>query len=128
MSVNVDGSSDPTYRYKMPRLALTVLESKGGLTQISNTEAVSKALNRTPEQLRAYFSSDLKTATRVVTAGNGGSVIQLPGKLVAATLQASLGKYIQSNVLCATCRCPETRLSGDKIACSACGAARQVKK
>lgn len=128
MSLNIDGSTDPMYRYKMPKISVTVLESKGGITQVSNTEAIAHAIYRTPEQLRAHFSFDLKSAVRVVTSGNGVSVLQFPGKLSSESLQSSLFKYIKNNVLCSTCQCPETTLTVDKITCSACGTIRRVQK
>lgn len=125
--MNVDGSLDPTYRYKMPRMVVTTVESKGGLTRLTNTEALAKSLYRTPEQLRGHFTSDLKMSVRLIPEGSV-QVLQFPGKLALSPLQASLTKYIQNNVLCVTCRCPETKMDLGKISCSACGANRILKK
>ena len=50
--VNIDGSDDPTYRYKMPKLMVRTEGRGNGIkTVILNCKEVAEALDRPPAQV-----------------------------------------------------------------------------
>lgn len=57
--INVDGSEDPYYRYKMPPLKVSSISMNGGTTVIVNAENVAKAIYRTAHDLQKCFSRGL---------------------------------------------------------------------
>lgn len=113
--MNINGSDDPFYRYKMP--ALAVEHRKNNTTVITNLDEVCKSLSREPEDVMKWFRNAL--ATRVTKN-------TLSGRLSAEVLQTFLQDYINRFVLCESCGNPETKMkvakrSGVKLGCHACG-------
>ena len=45
MSLNINGSSDPSYRYKMPPIQSTIIKSNGGDTIINNLQVNHSIIN-----------------------------------------------------------------------------------
>ena len=119
-SLNVNGSDDPFYRYKMPALAVTIIELNGGTTVITNIDAVAAAIYRKSADLKAHFQKQLSRNAQIKPTG-----LHVSGRLTAPVLQAALQKYIQTQVLCDRCGCPETH--GKTKSCSACGHATRAK-
>ena len=115
--ININGSTDPCYRYKMHPIQVSYISESGGTTVIDNGEQVAQEIYRE--------LSDLKTA---MARGLGSRVsvrdgrILLPGNYTAVSLQKILAQYIQDNVLCERCGNPET-LPGKRSRkkCNACG-------
>ena len=116
VQLNVNGCDDPHYRYKMPAIAITITNTKGGTTTVNNIVAVTEAIYRTPADIKKFYSRALGLSAQMV---NGE--LQLPGKIEQNILQEKLLEYIKKNVLCLKCKCPETLIIKKKLKCSACG-------
>lgn len=63
--VNIGGSDDPAYRYKMPRV-MSKIEGRGNgiKTVIPNMVDVAQALNRDPAICTKYFGCELGAQSR----------------------------------------------------------------
>lgn len=126
--INVDGSDDPSYRYKMPRLVSKV-EGKGNgvKTILVNCVDVAQALHRSTGQVNKFFGCELGAMTKYEEKIERCLV---NGAFENKTLQEALTGYIEKFVLCPSCGNPETvqELKGKKKAaivllnCKACGA------
>lgn len=115
--LNVNGSDDPHYRYKMPPMEVTIVSKFGGTTVITNATTVATAIYRVPSDLSSCFSKSLGTRAKVYN-----ETIEIPGKHEVGVLQEHLQKYIRNNVLCNKCGSPETLPHKKKRKCHACGA------
>jgi translation initiation factor 5 len=120
--VNVDGSDDPGYRYRMPRAEVCV-ERRG--TLLKNCGEIAKALHRPPQYL-AKFCGLLLGCHAEFDEEQRAAVIR--GDHLPATVHGLVRKFIDGWVLCARCRLPETRLEVGRskvtFDCKACGARR----
>jgi len=116
--MNINGTDDPFYRYKMEPLDLTVTRKNGGTCIVKNTDAVVTSLARDPKQIAKYFSGVLKRPVKVVKG-----CWTFSGVVNVANLQEILQKYINAFVLCGTCGNPETKMSEKltKMKCAGCG-------
>lgn len=117
--LNVNGSDDPHYRYKMPSLEVTILSKFGGTTSVTNADTVASAIYRELSDLSSCFSKSLGTRAKVQKSDG---TIEIPGKHDVQVLQEHLQKYILTNVLCQKCGSPETLSHKKKRKCQACGA------
>lgn len=129
MNIGGDGG-DVNYRYKMPVL-IVAIESKGNgvKTCIKNIHGVAKALEIKVEMLLKYFSLELCAPTILKP-----DFAYINGQHSPGTLQKLLTSFIQTLVLCKTCKLPETNLVYKKSTrgtisqlCRACGALNIVK-
>lgn len=102
--INVNGSDDPYYRYKMPAIKTESIHKKGGLTRWTNVREVSTAIYREPDQVKKYLSKKLGMPCVVEPAG----AITFRGNVEQTVLQEHLMKYIKAEVLCKGCGSPET--------------------
>lgn len=114
--INVGGEAgDAYYRYKMP-----AIETKNGV--VTNLAEVAKSLRVDPLVLLKFFSVELGVATSF-----GGGRARVRGRPTAAALQALVGRFVESFVLCRRCHLPETsfvaggRGGGVVARCFACG-------
>ena len=116
--LNVNGTDDPFYRYKMPALKLEYRAKNGGTTVIANAGKVAQAIYREQTDLKKCFSKGLSTSVDVMDG-----CLVLPGQYEQAKLQEVLMKYIKRDVLCAKCKNPETvpYKGKGKRRCQACG-------
>jgi translation initiation factor 2 beta subunit (eIF-2beta)/eIF-5 len=124
--VNMDGSDDPWYRYKMPALQVKVEgTSKMRKTVLLNVDDVCRKVGRPTEHLITYFGQSLNVSTKIEKAGKA----YLTGAHSVADLQSYVLKFIQETVLCQHCKNPETscKLVGRKkkrhtlvLSCKAC--------
>lgn len=124
--LNVDGSDDPSYRYKMPKL-LSKVEGRGNgvKTVLVNCIDVAQALRRSPQQVTKFFGCEMGAMTN-----HESDKYLVNGAFDNKILQDALTGYIQKFVLCPSCGNPETveEMKGKKksamimLNCKACGA------
>lgn len=115
--INVNGCDDPYYRYKMEKLYVITNDAKGGTTIIRNCQTVAEAIYRKISDLKTFYSKNLGLNARVK---NGE--LHIPGRFKEEVLQKALQTYIDSDVLCKKCKCPEThREDKGALRCHACG-------
>lgn len=128
--INVDGSTDPYYRYKMH--AIDVRKSKhmkSVQTEIVNTSQIMKEIYRPPDMFAKYLAKELGTRTNIK-----GTVCVIMGDHSHKLLMSLLNKFIHKHVLCKSCKNPQTEICTDKngstIDCKACGSNKtlSVKK
>lgn len=126
--INVDGSDDPSYRYKMPRL-MSKVEGKGNgvKTVMVNLTEVAAALKRSTAQVTKYFGCEMGAMSKYEPKTEKALV---NGAFETKVLQEALTGYIEKFVLCPGCGNPETNqeIRGKKksatlfLDCKACGA------
>ena len=99
-----NGSTDPSYRYKMPKI-IGKIEGRGNgiKTVIVNAEQVALALKRPTEQLTKYIALEFSALCYDL---EGKQTIN--GKFETADLQNHVTSYIKRFVLCPSCGNPET--------------------
>jgi translation initiation factor 2 beta subunit (eIF-2beta)/eIF-5 len=124
--LNVDGSADEYYRYKMDALVI-VRQNRQRILQ--NLSKVSKDVGRTPELIVAYFECEFLRPSGISGChidDKGHAIV--PEGVDQSVLQSALHALIQQHVLCRRCRNPETTVVGldDEhhttiLRCSACG-------
>lgn len=114
--LNVNGCDDAGYRYKMPPINAVEQSFRGGSTVITNVDVIAAAIYRTSVDLKKFYAKELGLSTKLVDTG-----LFLPVKIEAGVLQEKLQKYINKNVLCAKCKCPETPAAKKGYKCQACG-------
>lgn len=118
--VNVNGSNDPCYRYKMHLLATKYIAKNGGTTIIENAEQVARDIYRDLSDLKSCMAKGI--GGRVQIEGN---TLAVQGRWTQEELQQLLTRYIQAHVLCSKCGNPETVLVKKKRRCQACGHCQQ---
>jgi len=116
--------SDKSYRYKMPRL-LTKVEGRGNgiKTVLPNILDIAKALHTDPGYPTKYFGIELGAMSKFDQKREVGIV---NGKHEAPDLAKLLEGFIETFVLCPTCKLPEINMKVNKkkdivIDCRACG-------
>ena len=118
--INVRGLEevdDPSYRYRMTPIQVTVQKTKSVLT---NLKEVAKDLERDPRMLIEYFKKRFGISLKYEESKDRAEVKGVDQD----QFQTAVYEFIQFFVLCPTCRNPETVLSkrGEvlSIACKAC--------
>eukprot|EP00298_Acanthocystis_sp_HF-20_P010673 c18983_g1_i3.p1 GENE.c18983_g1_i3~~c18983_g1_i3.p1 ORF type:complete len:389 (+),score=144.21 c18983_g1_i3:160-1326(+) len=122
MSLNIGGSEDQFYRYKMPDLQVKIEGRGNGIkTVIPNMGEIALALKRDPGYPTKYFATELGAVSMWDDKRNVGIV---NGKHEKATLAKLLADFINRYVLCPQCHYPETDLKIKKgtiyAQCRAC--------
>lgn len=133
MFINIGGSIDPFFRYKMPSIQVKH-EGKGNgvKTVLKNLKDVSKSLNRESGDVLQYIAAELS----VLSLERNNDMI-VNGTFAPQTLQEILQRFISAHVLCGICKNPETvyeRIPGKSKRdegilckrCQACGARSPV--
>jgi len=124
--LNVNGSDDDFYRYKMNRVNISNKgNGNGQFTIINNLEEISKTINTPYEILYKYIANDLGSSFNEKKKS-------LTGTHTQETIQNSIFKYINDFVICTKCGIPEINYTiKDKnnveSKCSACGSYNIIK-
>lgn len=117
--MNIDGSTDPFYRYKRSRLELEVRRDR---VIIKNAGKISRELNRDIGLISKYLNLLISTQISVKN-----ETIEIKKILSEKELNDYLQIFIDNYVLCKKCNNPETIIGrrGNQIEmnCSACGLA-----
>ena len=127
--LNINGSEDNSYRYKMPILQCAIKGNGNGIyTIITNLNDISKYINHSPTLLLKFLSTY-----------NGSMAneekMSITGSYTADELQKSLQIYINRFVICPKCSIPETIPQVNKqskknitleLKCSSCGSISTV--
>lgn len=130
--INVNGSDDPSYRYKMPRLVGKIEGRGNGIkTVIVNCSDIAQSLHRPAGQVTKFFGCELGAMSKYEEKIDRSLV---NGAFETGDLQNILGKYIEKFVLCPSCGNPETdiELKGKKksatiwLTCKACGSTSEA--
>jgi translation initiation factor 2 beta subunit (eIF-2beta)/eIF-5 len=111
--INIDGSDDFFYRYKMPAVETIYVNKKGGFTKWVNIKPICKAIYRNPSNLKSYYSKKLGIKCTI----NSNDEMEFKTIIDSAKIQKLLFDYINRNVLCKNCKSPETI----KMKCRSCG-------
>lgn len=128
--LNINGKTDPSYRYKMNPIKFTINGKGNGIfTIIHNLNDIGKSINH-PENLLLKFLS-----TYFGSISNEEKC-SITGSYTDVQLQNAIQIYINRFVLCPACCIPETipilRKESKKnilldLKCSACGKTSEVK-
>jgi len=127
-AVNMNGSDDPSYRYKMPALVVKHEgSSKMKKTVVVNLSEVSRAVGRPTEYLLTYLGQSLSAASKVEKEGGK---MYIAGHHDPYVLQQQTISFVREFVMCKHCANPETScmVEGSKkqkglfLACKGCGA------
>ena len=127
--LNINGSEDNSYRYKMPVLQCDIKGNGNGIyTIITNLNDVSKYINHPPPLLLKFLSTY-----------NGSMAneekMSITGSYTSDELQKTLQIYINRFVICPKCSIPETIPQINKqskknitleLKCSSCGSISSV--
>jgi len=127
-NINIDGSDDPFYRYKMRELYAQVV-GKGKMikTVLLNIDDVAKDLKVPPAYMTAYLGYELNAQTKYDAKKPDRERASISGDIDADKMSSKIVSFIQEFVLCPKCKLPETTLSVDKktqdinAACRSCG-------
>eukprot|EP00742_Colponemidia_sp_Colp-10_P001130 GILJ01001220.1.p1 GENE.GILJ01001220.1~~GILJ01001220.1.p1 ORF type:complete len:463 (-),score=96.05 GILJ01001220.1:133-1521(-) len=118
-------NTDPSYRYRMPRLQ-TKIEGRGNgiKTVLINVADVARSLKRPIAYPTKFFGSEIGAMSKY-DPKEDRSIVN--GAHEAPFLQGLLDKFIEKFVLCPRCGLPETDLEITKKGliysdCKACGA------
>lgn len=121
-------NTDPSYRYKMPKL-LSKVEGRGNgiKTAVMNCKEVALAIKRPPAYVMKWFGCELGSKASYDEKEGEGQRAIIMGKHERDDLQVSLDKFLSHYVLCPTCGLPEVDLKISKKSemiaglCNACG-------
>ena len=121
--LNINGTDDPFYRYKMPRIETR--ENAGRKrTYWKNLEIISEKIARDRGFVSKFFNKKLSTS---VNWKQKDDELEIGGIYKVSDLQSTLQEMINNYVLCKDCGNPETKLrlksDGKRMSmkCAACG-------
>lgn len=127
--ININGSKDNSYRYKMPVFQCEIKGNGNGIyTIITNLNDVSKYINHPPTLLLKFLSTY-----------NGSMAneekMSITGRYTSDELQKTIQIYINRFVICSKCSIPETIPQINKqskkniileLKCSSCGSISSI--
>ncbi len=125
MSININGSDDPYYRYKMDNIIIVYGgHGNGVFTIINNCDQISKSINTPNEILIKYLSYHLNS-------NYNEKKKSFTGHHTYENINSGLFNYINSFVICTDCSIPELfySLNNNNVhsKCSACGNIQELK-
>lgn len=128
--ININGSIDTSYRYKMQPLSIKYGGAGNGLyTTINNMDDISLSLNTPPDIIYKFISYTLGSAFNEKKKS-------YTGHHQVNILQQIVYQYIDTFVICPSCNIPELTYNLNKISakksilfskCSACGTTNEPK-
>jgi len=126
--INIDGSEDAFYRYKMRQLFVQVV-GKGKMikTVLLNVDDVAKDLKVLPSHLTAFLGYEIGAQSKYDAKNSVRERASISGDLDAKDLSLMMKKFIQEFILCPRCKLPEVTLFVDdkakiiSITCRGCG-------
>ena len=122
--LNIPSSNtDPSYRYKMPKL-VTKIEGRGNgiKTNLVNMSEVSRALKTPASYPTKFFGIEVGAQSKYDDTLDRAIV---NGAFEQPFMQEVLDRFIEKYILCAKCRLPELNMAIEKrtivAKCKACG-------
>ncbi len=125
--INVNGTTDPFYRYVMPKIEIKIEGTNKMIrTYIMNINIIAECLNRTAEYINTYLGQELSVNQ---CYDKQTERFYVSGKYDQQKIQSVLQKMINTFVLCKKCGNPETvnTIIGKKknttvnLICRSCG-------
>lgn len=119
MQVNIPKSyMDPFARYRRDIIIVTCVAKHGGQTHITNIETIAKQLGRSAQDIIKYMAKRLGVRS-------DGKIGMIQGIHTRDKLEELLESFIESAVLCKTCKNPETDIvigkKSNTMKCRSCG-------
>jgi len=126
-TINIDGSDDPFYRYKMRQLYLQVVgRGKMIKTVLLNVDDVAKDLKIPPQYMNAYMGYEIGANTKYDSKKPDRERAFISGEYESAQISTIMKKFINDVILCERCKLPEvTLIIEDGViinVCRSCGA------
>ncbi|MEM1563981.1 MAG: translation initiation factor IF-2 subunit beta [Candidatus Bathyarchaeia archaeon] len=110
-------------RLEIPSLHYTVV---GMRTIVHNFKEIAETLNRDPQHILKFLTSELATAAIMQE-----SRVIFQGKFPRETIERLLQRYMETFVICPVCKRPDTKIVKEKrlsfLVCEACGAKSSVR-
>lgn len=125
LKLNIDGSEDQFYRYKVRQLFAQVV-GKGKMikTVLLNVDEVARDLQIPPSYLVAYVGYELGAAYKYEPKKPDREKASVAGDRTSDELNVTITKFIQEIILCPKCKLPETKMIVGKeieVNCRSCG-------
>lgn len=121
-TININGSDDPFYRYKM-RVLYTQVVGKGKMikTALLNVDEVAKDLKVNPAYLTVYLGYEFQCKSTFEPKKPERERASLSGTREASQLCVLMKKFIDEFVMCPRCQLPEvTHYIENKHVCTKC--------
>ena len=133
--VNIDGSDDMFYRYKVNQLLIQVV-GKGKMikTMFLNNDEVARGLHLMPEYIPAYMGYEIGAQFKYENKKPERERAHISGEYTTAVLSDVLTKLIKEVVLCKHCKLPELKMSCETkrkavfLTCASCGNREELIK
>lgn len=132
---NMDGSTDPYYRYTMPGVNVKVEgATKMIKSVILNIDELAQAVGRPPEYIVTFFGQECSSMATIDTKAGIEGRAWVSGKHDQGDLQKLVFRFVRECCLCRKCAGPETAVvvEGKKkrkivsLDCKSCGAKTQM--
>jgi len=132
-TINIDGSEDPFYRYKMRQLYVQVV-GKGKMikTVLLNIDDVAKDLKVAPSYMTAFIGYEIGAQYKYDAKKPEREKASISGDIQVVDLSTIVKEFIQKVILCPKCKLPETTMRIDKktqivsLTCRSCGEASNL--
>jgi len=133
--VNIDGSDDMFYRYKVNQLLIQVV-GKGKMikTMFLNNDEVARGLHLMPEYIPAFMGYEIGAQQKYEVKKPERERAHISGEYTCAELSEVLAKLIKEVVLCKNCKLPELKMSCETkkrvifLTCASCGNREELNR